>query len=81
MATIAPPSSYPRKVQIQLTVELDILSQEEDGYIFASPADSAVLQLGFLADLFDILRTEGSLGVQKINGFTQQQIAKTLSGL
>lgn len=72
-------TSYPRRVTIALAVELEISSPEQDGYIFAAPAESSVLQIGFLADLIDILSVETDLSVTKVNSYTREQISKILS--
>lgn len=72
------PLVYPRKAEIYLTLSLSIPDSQQDNYIFASPDRSPVLQIGFLADLFDLLNNDANLGVLRINGNTHEQIKKTL---
>ena len=77
-----PPTLYPRKARVTLVLEIEIPDADRDSYIFADPLESAdstaILQTGFLADLFDVLNFEVNLGVEKINNLTQAQITKTL---
>ena len=71
---------YPRRARAVIVLELEIPDAEKDSYIFS--ADSLLgpeaLQIGFLADLFDLLNFEATLGVEKINGYTHAQITKAL---
>lgn len=73
--------------KLSLELELKLESPEAEAYFFAQPtgnepegADAIpTLRLAFLADLFDLLNFEGSLGVQSINGWTHDKIKKALA--
>lgn len=72
-------TQYPRAVTLSLTLEMEIPDEERDSYIFAAPAEEhEILQIGFIADLFDLFNFDSDLGVLRINGFTHAQITKTL---
>lgn len=70
-------ATYPRKVKMNLALELELKDEEQERYLFASES-GGVLQIGFIADLFDLLNFEATLGVEKINGFTNAQVTKVL---
>lgn len=73
---------YPKLKTIILTLDIQIEDADKDGYIFESPLASgdegAKLQLGFIADLFDLFNFEASLGVIKINNETPETIKARL---
>lgn len=80
-AGVITPTSYPHSASLTLTLEISVKDAEQESYLFAVPAvvgQIPVPQIGFLADLFDLLNFEANLGVVKINGFTHDQITKTL---
>ena len=72
--------SYPKSRKLTLALEIEIKDREQDEYIFENPDAPAEsrLQLGFTADLFDLLNFEASLGVSSINGETPETIKAKL---
>jgi hypothetical protein len=74
--------SYPQKVLINLQIQLEIPNSEAASYIFANPetsSETGELQIGMIADLFDIFSYHSDLEVLKINGTTHAEIQKKLS--
>ena len=70
---------YPQKVSISLSLELEIEDSEGAAYVFAEPdTGSTEIQLGLIADLFDVLLYHTDLGVLKINGITLADVQKKL---
>ena len=78
MSAMVTPASigYPKRRKITLTLEISLGDKDQEEYMFESPdsPESEALQLGFVADLFDILNFEQSLGVLSINGETPETI-------
>jgi len=73
-------ASFPQKVSISLTLELQIPDSEAASYIFASPdTGSTELQLGLIADLFDILSYHSDLQILSINNLSLTEIQKKLA--
>jgi hypothetical protein len=73
-------ASFPQKVSISLTLELQIPDSEAASYIFASPdTGSTELQLGLIADLFDILSYHSDLQILSINNLSLAEIQKKLA--
>jgi hypothetical protein len=73
-------ASFPQKVSISLTLELQIPDSEAASYVFASPdTGSTELQLGLIADLFDILSYHSDLQVLSINNLSLAEIQKKLA--
>ena len=74
-------SIYPKKVSLSLTLEVEVPTLESESYIFESPlgAGDSPLQIGLIADLFDVLQYHTDLSVTKINGSTFAEIQKKLS--
>ena len=71
--------AYPKTRKLTLSLEIEIKDREQDEYIFDSPySPEGRLQLGFTADLFDLLNFEASLGVSSINGETPSTIKAKL---
>lgn len=58
-------TQYPKKLQLSLSLEVEVQTAEFEQYL----ADSAGnLQMGFIADLYDLLNFQQELGVTLING-------------
>jgi len=73
-------ASFPQKVSISLTLELQIPDSEAASYVFASPdTGSTELQLGLIADLFDILSYHSDLQILSINNLSLAEIQKKLA--
>ena len=73
-------ASFPQKVSISLTLELQIPDSEAASYIFDSPdTGSTELQLGLIADLFDILSYHSDLQILSINNLSLTEIQKKLA--
>jgi len=71
--------TFPQKVTIALMLELELKDSEGAAYVFADPTTgSTELQLGMIADLFDVLSYHTDLMVQKINGITFAEVQKKL---
>jgi hypothetical protein len=74
------PVPYPHKVTVTLSVELEVRDSEAESYIFADPASGSTdLQVGLIADLFDVLGYHTDLSVLRINGTTFADVQKKLS--
>ena len=73
------PTGYPKLRKITLNLEVEMGDKDQEDYMFESPdSPDSPLQLGFIADLFDILNFEQSMGVQSINGETPSTIKAKL---
>jgi hypothetical protein len=71
---------YPQKVTLALALELNVESDEAAAYIFAQPATgSTEIQLGLIADLFDVLGYHTDLQVLSINNLTLTEVQKKIS--
>lgn len=89
MATTIAPSAgideggtYPKLKKVKLEIEVQIENADKDEYVYESPnaigEAGEALQLGFIADLFDLFNFEASLGVTRINGETPETIRQKL---
>lgn len=81
MATTTEPSAsiYPKTIPVVLNLEIQIDGPEKEEYILEHPGSlDSGLQLGFIADLFDLLNFEASLGVSRINNETPETIKAKL---
>lgn len=78
--TIEPPVlGYPKTRSLILNLEIQIENPDKEEYIFSDPSiENSGLQLGFVADLFDLLNFEASLGVSRINNETPESIKQKL---
>ena len=80
MSTTATPQptanseNYPRKRKIVIEIEFTFEDSDEESYIFSGEN----VQVGFVADLFDILNHDNELGVCSINGISQEDIKKLM---
>lgn len=66
---------WPRRTRISLILEIDVSDQESLDYFLAPPSGDE-LQIGFLADLFDLFNFQQDFGVLSINGRTHAEIRK-----
>jgi len=73
-ANAAETTNYPRKRKIVLELEFSFEDSDEESYIFSGEN----VQVGFVADLFDILNHDNELGVCSINGISQEDIKKLM---
>ena len=76
-STMQEPSGYPKVRDMVLTLSIEIKDKDQEDYLFDNPL-SDTLQLGFVADLFDMFNFEQSLGVLKINGETPETLKSKL---
>lgn len=74
----ATPTTFPQTRNILLSLEVEFPDQEHLQYMLD---DAGNLQLGFIADLFDLLNFESELGVVKINGVTPAEATKPFQKL
>ena len=77
-----PVSIYPKNRKLTLSLEIQIKDREQDEYVFENPdaygEEADKMQLGFIADLFDLLNFEANLGVSRINDETPETIKAKL---
>lgn len=67
---------FPQPIEVNLKLSLLVGSQEELDY-FLAPGEAG-LQLGFVADLFDLFNFEQEYGVSEINGISHSEIRRLL---
>ena len=70
------PLSFPLKHTVNLELEFECVDQDALSYL-VQPDGS--LNLGFIADLFDLCNFQADLGVCAINKVTPQDIRKIFS--
>ena len=78
---------YPKQVAISLKLLINIEDQEKDNYVFSDPTAEqpeppapSDLQLGLIADIFDIFSFHTDLDIIEINGRTFNEITKIMRG-
>lgn len=75
MSTPVAPVSFPHSLTVQVSLEIEVTSQDDIDYLVDS---NNSVQPGFIADLYDTLQDQLGGGILKINDKSFTEIQKIL---